>query len=70
MSQDSFNNTLISLFEMKPTASQNALFIALEQFLRRRGGKEVLIIRGYAGTGKTSSLAAFVKTLNHYKVSL
>ncbi len=68
MSQDSFNNTLISLFEMKPTASQNALFIALEQFLRRRGGKEVLIIRGYAGTGKTSSLAAFVKTLNHYRV--
>jgi len=53
---------------MEPTKSQSVLFDKLEAFLRSKEGKQALIIRGYAGTGKTSVLAAFVKTLKHYKV--
>jgi len=68
MSEPTFNSTLLSMFGMQPTKSQDGLFAELEQFLRRKEGKQVLIIRGYAGTGKTSALAAFVKTLKHYKV--
>ncbi|MDG1147267.1 MAG: AAA family ATPase [Crocinitomicaceae bacterium] len=68
MSEQTFYSTLLAKFEMEPTTSQSGLFDVLEQFLRRREGKQVLIIRGYAGTGKTSVLAAFVKTLKHYRV--
>ena len=54
-----------------PTADQSALFAALEAF----GGdpaSDIMVVAGYAGTGKTSALAAFVKTLHshHYKYVL
>lgn len=55
-------------FGHKPNAGQEKLFHELEDFLRARNLSELMIVRGYAGTGKTSVLAAFVKTLDHYKV--
>ena len=68
MSKSTFYNTLLSKFGMEPTKSQSILFDNLEAFLKRNEVRQAIIIRGYAGTGKTSALAAFVKTLKHYKV--
>lgn len=53
---------------MKPTEGQSILFHDLEAFARQRDGKQLFLLKGYAGTGKTSVLAAFVKTLEFYKV--
>ena len=54
---------------MLPTKEQRLLFEALEDFLRQREGKHVFILKGYAGTGKTSVLGSFVKVLRFYKVN-
>lgn len=68
MSSSSFYNVLIEYFGMKPTEGQSILFSDLEMFARDREGKQLFLLKGYAGTGKTSVLAAFVQTLEHYKV--
>jgi len=52
-----------------PTQSQASLFNRLEDLVRLRNSKEILIIRGYAGTGKTTVLAAFVKVLKRNNVN-
>ena len=49
-----------------PTEDQSRLFAALEEF----GGdpaSDIMVVAGYAGTGKTSAIAAFVKTLHQHK---
>ena len=68
MSQNSFYTTLLSEFGMQPTESQGQLFAKLEAFARRREGQQLFVISGYAGTGKTSVLGAYVRALNYYKV--
>ena len=66
MIQESFFNVLSEHFGLLPTDSQKGLFDELELFMRRREGKQLLMVRGYAGTGKTSVLAAFVRALKYY----
>lgn len=51
-----------------PTEGQSLLFKSLENLVWKRSTKELLIIRGYAGTGKTSALAAFVKVLKQHRL--
>jgi len=68
MAQPSFYATLIEHFGLTPTEGQKALFAELESFTRRKEGKQLLVIRGYAGTGKTSVLAAYVRALRSYGV--
>ncbi len=68
MSQESFYTTVVNLFGLVPTEHQQELLQQLEAFIRKRDGKNLFVLTGYAGTGKTSVLGAFVKALNHYKV--
>lgn len=68
MDNSPFFEQINHYFGHKPNDGQEKLFHELEDFLRARNLSELMIIRGYAGTGKTSVLAAFVKTLDHYKV--
>ncbi len=68
MDQPSFYSTLVSHFGMQPTDGQMDLFQQLEEFARKRDGKQLFVISGYAGTGKTSVLGAFVRALNSFKV--
>jgi exodeoxyribonuclease-5 len=63
-----FYNKLSKTFGFEPTSEQSKLFNELESFLKRRDNRELFILKGYAGTGKTSVLGAFVQTLHHYKV--
>ena len=62
-----FYTTVLEYFNLVPNDGQEGLFLALEKFARQREGKQLFILKGYAGTGKTSALGAFVKALNHYK---
>ncbi|MDB4324575.1 AAA family ATPase [Crocinitomicaceae bacterium] len=53
---------------MTPSESQAILFQKLEEFARSKSDFPLFIISGYAGTGKTSVLGAYVRALKHYKV--
>ena len=51
-----------------PNAEQTALIEALSMFIGQRGMNDVFILNGYAGTGKTSIMGAFVKALRDMKI--
>lgn len=50
-------------FVHEPTKEQDLAIYRCEEFLLGRGARSVFLLRGYAGTGKTSLVAALVKTL-------
>ena len=50
-------------FGFAPTEEQSAAIDQMGEFLSSREGMELFLLRGYAGTGKTSLVGALVKTL-------
>lgn len=52
----------------QPTADQRDLAERMQRFLFGNFERPTFIIRGYAGTGKTTSVAALVKTLPTFKI--
>ena len=50
-----------------PTPCQERLFDTLAEFAMQYETCDLLLVSGYAGTGKTSAIAAFVKTLKELK---
>ena len=63
-----FRRRIGAFFGMEPTPDQEVLFAQLEAFMRIKHPYPLFVLRGYAGTGKTSVLGAFVKTLEHFKL--
>jgi len=53
-------------FPHEPTGQQLELFDRLHTFLLSDNGDECFILKGYAGTGKTTVLGALVKALKYY----
>ena len=51
-------------FSYQPTFEQEIAVKSLSEFLLSRGTDVVFILRGYAGTGKTSLVGALVKTMD------
>ncbi|MFD2146785.1 AAA family ATPase [Mucilaginibacter antarcticus] len=62
----SANNQIRQAFPHQPTEQQQQLFGMLDQFLLSDGGEECFILKGYAGTGKTTIVGALVKALSSY----
>lgn len=54
---------LASKFPYEPTKDQLAFFQLTEEFIKSKDPKIVLLVKGYAGTGKTSLLSSLVKVL-------
>ena len=54
-------------FAHEPTKEQNLVVYKWEEFLLSRNPNTLFLLRGYAGTGKTSLVAALVKTLLQLK---
>ncbi len=52
----------------EPLAIQNQLIVSLAEFVCRGASREVFMLNGYAGSGKTSIIAALVRTLSEAKV--
>lgn len=50
-----------SFLKWEPTSDQNRAMSAIINFVRPEVSKDVFVLRGYAGTGKTSLLGAWVK---------
>ncbi|MCJ8211084.1 AAA family ATPase [Mucilaginibacter sp. RS28] len=53
-------------FPHQPTAQQADLFEKLDHFLRQHNTYSSFILKGYAGTGKTTIISALVRALKHY----
>lgn len=66
---NNFKEIFYSHLPAAPTVDQQDLIERMERFLFREIERATYIIRGYAGTGKTTAIAALVKTLPgfHYK---
>jgi ATP-dependent exoDNAse (exonuclease V), alpha subunit - helicase superfamily I member len=56
-------NLLIQQFPWQPTAQQLEAFELLEEFLLAFDRQSCFVLKGYAGTGKTTLIAALVKVL-------
>lgn len=52
-----------SKFPYDPTPDQKKLFLLFDNFLEKKGKKGTILIKGYAGTGKTTIVDALVQTL-------
>jgi len=53
----------------KPTPGQDKLIGQLADFIFDTGEKKAFIVKGYAGTGKTTLISALVKTLDSVKLN-
>jgi exodeoxyribonuclease-5 len=62
-------NRMTALLPFTPTQSQQFLLNRLSLFVTTYGDRAVFVVNGYAGTGKTSLLGAFVKALASLKVN-
>lgn len=51
-----------------PTSQQREVFKLLEEFLPMGSGEECFLLKGYAGTGKTTLISALVKVLPRVKL--
>ena len=51
----------------EPTSDQQRLMTVLSDIVAEKKHPDILVINGYAGTGKTSTMGAYVKTLLDYK---
>lgn len=67
---DYFKELILNNFGHNPTSQQQEVVEALAEFILRepttdasRSNADVFILRGYAGTGKTSLVSALVKTM-------
>ena len=54
-------------FPYNPTSDQRAALETIADFLLSTEPDSLLLLKGYAGTGKTSLIGALVKTLNELK---
>ncbi|MCG8475480.1 MAG: AAA family ATPase [Cytophagales bacterium] len=58
-----FSETLTRKFQHEPTPSQRMLFEEFDTFFEQQKGRPVFLMKGFAGTGKTSVISALVKAL-------
>jgi exodeoxyribonuclease V len=61
---EEFETLLHQKFGFSPTKGQERLFYAFTRFMYSQKPRCALIIKGYAGTGKTTSVSAMVKVLH------
>ena len=67
MQGKSFQNILINKFPFEPTESQERGFTIISNFIIYSKKNELLLIKGYAGTGKTTLIGHLVNHLSWVK---
>ena len=63
-----FENGFLGKFGYEPTPCQARLFHTMGEFLAGDDA-DILVVNGYAGTGKTSALAAVINSLKDYGIN-
>ena len=51
-------------FEFNPTPEQDELINEISDFVTTIGNRSIFLLKGYAGTGKTTLVASLVKSLS------
>lgn len=69
MLKKQIQNDILTFLGFEPTAGQLELSEALADFTIYPKPNSCILVKGYAGTGKTSLLAGFVKALSKYRKS-
>ena len=59
----SISELLTKGFKHTPTSGQAHLFTLLEKFLEDEEDRTIFLLKGFAGTGKTTILRTFLKTI-------
>ena len=67
MSNQSFQSILIEKFRFQPTALRSIGFEKISHFLSNGSKGSLLLIKGFAGTGKTTLIGHLVRQLSHIK---
>jgi exodeoxyribonuclease-5 len=68
MLSNRLKDIIVSNIGFKPTAGQEDAADLLSQFVAQPNSDQCFLLKGYAGTGKTSLIASFVKTLSTFKI--
>ena len=68
MIKENFINKLSQNLPYTPTQDQAMVMAKLVTFVFRATGREVFLLKGYAGTGKSSLVGALVKTLSQFSM--
>lgn len=63
-------NSIANSYPFEPTVEQLVFCTKVAAFLSQQSAYKCFILRGYAGTGKTTSVAALVKTLPQFKLKV
>lgn len=66
--KENFIKSLSQNLPYTPTQDQAIVMAKLVTFVFRAVGREVFLLKGYAGTGKSSLVGALVKTLSQYSM--
>lgn len=61
---------ILSHFRFEPTPSQNIVLDSLSHFLSRESQSDIFLLKGYAGTGKTSVVGALVKCFKELSIPI
>lgn len=67
--QNTFYKSLLNHFGFKPTTNQLKVIGELTDFTFSDFKKHTFVLKGYAGTGKTSIVGAMVKTLPEFNIT-
>ncbi|MDR0714228.1 MAG: AAA family ATPase [Bacteroidales bacterium] len=66
-------NHIIEIFlqylKFDPVEEQRIVIESLAEMMAHPGHRSAMLITGYAGTGKTSVISAFINTLSYFKIS-
>ncbi|MCQ2284747.1 MAG: AAA family ATPase [Bacteroidales bacterium] len=68
MTQQQFHQRFLDYFGFTPTESQATAMQSLSDFIYEKGENFLFILKGYAGTGKTSLVSALIKALEDVHV--
>jgi ATP-dependent exoDNAse (exonuclease V) alpha subunit len=63
-------NFIVQLYPFSPTTEQLVFCTKAASFFADTTAKKCMVLRGYAGTGKTTSIAALVKALPQFKLKV
>ncbi|MCL9809470.1 ATP-dependent DNA helicase [Flavobacterium luminosum] len=63
MSSQLFYNVLRKKFPFQPTVKQDVFFLKIAEFISSPHKNEIFVLKGYAGTGKTTVISTIVNNL-------
>ena len=64
MTSSQFYSLLKRQFPFQPTVKQDIFFQQISDFLTNKNDEQIFVLKGYAGTGKTTVISTIVNSLN------